>query len=120
MVRSINEAGKNILKTFEDRLNIAGRMVLSDAIKNCPVDQGQLRASGRVDKGEESVKVSFNSEYAYYVHEGTGVYAPGGRKTPWKYPYKDSFRVTKGQKPNKFLKRALDKNKDKINKILKG
>ncbi len=120
VANTINQAGKGVLKDLNERMILVGRTVLRDAVKECPVDLGQLRASGRIEKTEEGVKVSFNTEYAYYVHEGTGVYTPGGRKAPWKYPYKDGFRVTKGQKPNKFLKRALDKNKGNITKILKG
>lgn len=120
MANSISQAGNNILKDINKRLELAGRMVLKDAIKECPVDDGQLRASGRIETEKDKVKVSFNTEYAFYVHEGTGQYVAGGRKTPWKYPYKGGFRVTKGQKPNKFLKRAIDKNKSKITQILKG
>lgn len=120
MARSISEAGGNILKDINERLELAGRMVLKDAIKECPVDDGQLRASGRIIKENDKVKVTFNTEYAYYVHEGTGIYVAGGRKTPWVYPYKGKMVRTVGQKPNKFLKRAVDKNKNNITKILKG
>ena len=44
------------------------------------VDTGRLRNSiaHQVVEGEKAVYVGTNSEYAAYVHEGTGKYAIGG------------------------------------------
>lgn len=122
--------------TDEIIANLAGNMktfclrIVRDGKIECPVDQGPLRASidydVEVEEKEVIGYVGSDSEIAPYVHEGTGIYAVdgNGRKTPWKYKaeagkYK-GWHITKGQKPNPFLERAVIKNKDKFSKILAG
>ena len=51
---------------------------------------------------------------------GTGIYAVNGdgRKDRWSYQDAEGkWHSTIGQKPQPFLERALDNNRDKINKI---
>ena len=101
-----------------------------EAKKNCPVDQGPLRASMfhdvRLTESEIVGSVANSMEYAPYVHQGTGIYAKdgNGRKTPWKFKVAKGkyagWHITKGQKPNQFLEKSKLNNKDKINKILGG
>ena len=62
----------------------------------------------------ESVRTVFigtNVEYAVYVHEGTGEYATGGtgaKNIPWRYQdAKGNWYTTRGMKPNRFLKNAI-------------
>jgi HK97 gp10 family phage protein len=60
-------------------------------------------------------------EYAPYVEFGTGLFAENGGRTdvPWKYQDdKGNWHTTRGQKPQPFLRPALDENKDKIIEIL--
>ena len=60
-------------------------------------------------------------EYAIYVEYGTGVYAEGGkgRKTPWMYKNrKGEWIRTVGQKPQPFLRPALDENKDRYKRYI--
>lgn len=58
-----------------------------------------------------------DKEYAPYVHQGTGLFAENGdgrKDVPWHYQDADgNWHSTSGQKPNPFLERALDENKDK-------
>ena len=98
----------------------------------CPVDQGLLRASisYEVDmnwsgvtgtlgilsgRTKEGVSVG---EYAIYVHQGTGIYTAGGRKTPWVYSVQSGkyagVHYTHGQRANPFFRRAYEKNKGNI------
>lgn len=61
-----------------------GTRVLNEAKRLCPVDNGRLRSSlkmqiRRIDKVPVAV-VGTNLQYGLYVHEGTGIYGP--RKTP--------------------------------------
>ncbi len=98
-------------------LEYAGQLVENEAKKNCPVDDGILRASitHEVDEENLSVTIGSNVEYAPYVHEGTGIYHPEGRKTAWKYTTADGQTyISHGQKPNPFLRDAVDNNMDKI------
>ena len=80
----------------------------------------------RINSDEIVGTISNSSEYAPYVHQGTGIYAKdgNGRKTPWKYEAKagkyKGWHITRGQKPQPFLEKAKLDNKDKISKILAG
>ena len=102
----------------------------SEAKRECPVDQGILRASltHTVDLSDKSIEGACYSplEISAYVHQGTGIYAVdgNGRKTPWKYvatagKYKGGH-TTRGQRPNPFLERARTKSMKRIEKKLGG
>lgn len=129
-VRSIENATLEIVKVVAKNMVKACLVVERDAKKNCPVDQGPLRASITHDVSINSsgiVGSVFSSlEYAPYVHQGTGIYAVNGdgRKTPWAYNVKagkyKGFKTTKGQRPQPFLDKAKLDNKNKISKILAG
>ena len=92
-----------------------------DELENDPrrIDTGNLRNSitHAVDEGDKAVLVGTNVEYGIYVHEGTGIYAVNGdgRQDPWGYMGKDGkWHVTHGMKPNRFLKNAVERNKEQI------
>ncbi len=97
----------------------------AQAKTNCPVDDGQLRASITHEVMRDSKGVSgyvgSGVEYAPYVHQGTGIYAVNGdgRQTPWGYEDAEGvFHMTKGQKPQPFLQDAVDKNRKQITKLI--
>ncbi|HAT4306267.1 TPA: HK97 gp10 family phage protein [Clostridium perfringens] len=132
-----NEEFKNSCQSAKSKMNAQLRknvnkcclLVKRDAIKNCPVDMGILRASifFRTIHNSNLVKgvIASNLEYAPYVHQGTGIYAKDGdgRKTPWKYKveagkYK-GWHKTVGQKPQPFLEKAKIDNIASIENILK-
>lgn len=102
-------------------------LIEADGKRNCPVQDGRLRSSitHSVTETEEQVagRVGTNVGYAPYVHEGTGIYAEGGngRQTPWSYiDEKTGERVfTHGQKPNPFLRNAMEQNQGNIAGIFK-
>lgn len=128
--KSFNNATLEIINKVSKNMEQACLVVEGDAKKNCPVDQGMLRASMQHDvsiSGTHIIgQISNSSEIAPYVHQGTGIYAKdgNGRKTPWKYEAKagkyKGWHITKGQKPQPFLEKAKLDNKDKISKILAG
>lgn len=109
-------------------INTACLLLKRDSMKNCPVDQGPLRAAMVHDVnilfGEVIGRVGNTMEYSPYVHQGTGIYAINGdgRKTPWKYEVKSGkykgWHITVGQKPQPFLESAKIANMKKIQKIL--
>lgn len=110
---------------IEEGVKKACLVVEAEAKSTVKKDLGQLAGSIRSDietKGTEiNGYVSANTEYALFYHEGTGIYAKdgNGRKTPWMYQDKNGKWIkTSGQKPKPFLKDAVEKNKDKINKII--
>ena len=110
-----------IVTTFPEKINEAlekaAQIVENDAKRECPVDDGTLRASITHATDDHSATIGTNCEYACYVHNGTGIYAEegNGRQTPWVYKSSDGkFHTTKGQKPNPFLEKSFDKNIEKI------
>lgn len=88
------------------------------------IDTGNLRNSitHDVDDSEQAVYIGTNVEYGVYVHEGTGIFEANnkGRKTPWVYQdEKGNWHVTRGMKPNRFLKNAMERNKEQIKSYIK-
>jgi len=57
-----------------------GRRVENQAKINCPVDSGRLRASIHLRHvlihGEPGVEIVAATNYARWVHDGTGIYGP--------------------------------------------
>lgn len=75
-----------------------------------PSDTGNLRnsISHKVDPEEPAAYVGTNTEYAPYVELGTGIYADGGRPTPWVYQDDNgNWRWTAGNPAQPFLKPAV-------------
>ena len=101
-----------------DFLEKACLMVERDAKILCPVDDGTLRASITHEVDGKEGRVGTNVEYAPYVHQGTGIYTAGGRKTPWVYSVQSGkyagVHYTHGQRANPFFRRAYEKNKGNI------
>ena len=97
--------------------------VQDSAKEHCPVDSGQLRNSITYEVDEDSLvgQVGTNVEYAPYVEMGTGIYAEGGRQTPWCYMGRDGqFHWTQGQQPQPFLEPAMEENLENIVNCFKG
>ena len=100
-------------------------VVEAAAKQNAPKDTGALRNSitSKVEnKGGYIEGVIFTPlEYAPYVEYGTGLFAEsGGRKdVPWNYQDdKGEWHSTSGQKPQPFMRPAIEDNRNKIIEIL--
>ena len=96
------------------------------AAQLAPKDTGALRrsiTSEVVQEGGELVGVVFTPlEYAPYVEYGTGLFAEsGGRKdVPWHYQDdKGEWHSTSGQKPQPFMRPALNESREEIMRIIK-
>lgn len=108
---------------IQEALQKCCALVEREAKQNAPKDSGALRRSiaSRVE-GEQGI-VFTPLEYAPYVEFGTGLFAEeGGRSdVPWHYQDDEgNWHSTSGQKPHPFLRPALENNRAKIKKILKG
>lgn len=129
------EGVENIIQKFEE---IGDTSKLKGAVQKCcalvertakqkaPKDTGALRNAiqSRVEEsGGDIVGVVFNPlEYAPYVEYGTGLFAEeGGRKTPWLYEDEETGEkiFTRGQKPQPYMRPALNENRERIIEILK-
>ena len=129
---NIEVEGLDILDDLIDMQQIqravgkACALVERTAKQKAPKDTGALRRSitSEVEReGNEMVGTVFTPlEYAPYVEFGTGLFAEsGGRKdVPWCYQDdKGEWHSTSGQKPQPFMRPALNENREQIKRILK-
>ena len=115
-------------ENMERAVGRACALVEGDARRKAPKDSGDLRRfmdSKVTVSGDDIVGTVFNPlEYAPYAEFGTGLFAEnGGRKdVPWCYKDEDTGELifTRGQKPQPFLRPALNENREGIKRILKG
>lgn len=129
------EGVENIVQKFEEigdtsklrgAVQKACALVERTAKQKAPKDTGALRNSiqSRVEEsGGDIVGVVFSPlEYAPYIEYGTGLFAEeGGRKTPWLYEDEETGEkiFTRGQKPQPYMRPALNENRERIIEILK-
>lgn len=104
----------DVLNEFHDAvlraLERCGEQAEGYAKDLAPVDTGNLRnsISHRVDDGEAAVYIGTNVSYAPYVELATGIYAEGGRPTPWVYrDTEGNFHWTAGNPAQPFLAPAV-------------
>ena len=98
-----------------------------DAKKKAPKNTGELKRSitSKVEnEGRQVVGEVFTPlEYAPYVEYGTGLFAEkGGRKdVPWHYmDEKGEWHSTNGQRPQPFMRPALQENRERIMNYIKA
>ena len=109
------------LEELQSALGKACAVVEASAKQKAPKDTGAL-ARSITSKIEDTEGIIFTPlEYAPYVEYGTGLFAEeGGRNTPWIYKDdKGEWHKTSGQKPQPFMRPALEENREKIINILK-
>lgn len=103
-------------------LGRACALVERSAKQNAPKGNGDLRRS-ITSKVENGVGIVYTPlEYAPYVEYGTGLFAEeGGRQdVPWHYKDDEGeWHSTSGQKPQPFMRPALNENREQILRILK-
>lgn len=125
---------ETVLESIEDIADVNGiksamgkccALVERSAKQNAPKDTGNLRNSitseVRLIDGAITGVVYTPLEYAPYVEYGTGLFAEeGGRSNvPWKYQDDEgNWHSTSGQKPQPFMRPALNENRNKIKQIL--
>lgn len=98
-----------------DGLDRIGTKCEEYAADLAPFDTGRLAQSmtHTVNPVKYEVYVGTNVKYAVYQEMGTGVYADGGRRTPWAYQdARGNWHVTHGNMAHPFLKPAADDHKD--------
>lgn len=106
----------------QQALGQACALVERSAKQKCPVDDGELRRSisSKVEGNEGRVFTPL--EYAPYVEYGTGLFAEESGRTdvPWNYQDdKGEWHSTSGQKPQPFMRPALNENRTKVIRIIK-
>ncbi len=112
--------------SIKQALGKACALVERAAKEKAPKDTGELRRSitSKVERNQGVLQgiVFTPLEYAPYVEYGTGLFAEqGGRRdVPWNYQDDSGeWHSTSGQKPQPFMRPALDENREEILRILK-
>lgn len=111
VVKWFNEIKTKATKETKDHVNKTALNVQRKAVKNAPVDDGDLRASIVIEPFLSGFSVDVGSRlfYAPYVEYGTGIHAEhptiSGRKTPWvfKHPKTGDWIYTRGFAAQPFL-----------------
>lgn len=112
-------------KGLERAMGKACALVERSAKQKAPKDTGALRRSitskVEADSREITGTVYTPLEYAPYVEFGTGLFAEsGGRRSSWTYvDDKGEGHKTSGQKPQPYMRPALNENRTRIKEILK-
>ena len=108
-------------ENIERALGQACALVERSAKQKAPKDNGELRRSIS-SKVEGLQGIVFTPlEYAPYVEYGTGLFAEeGGRMdVPWCYQDEEGeWHTTSGQKPQPYMRPALEENRNNIKAIL--
>lgn len=109
------------LSTVKAGMGQACAIVERAAKEKAPKSSGALRrsiTSAVEETGTEIAGViSTPLEYAPYVEYGTGLFAEGGngRKGGWTYADdKGDFHFTNGQRPQPYMRPALNENRNEI------
>ena len=112
---------------LNDTMGQVCALVERDAKQNAPKDTGALARSieSKVENNNNSIQgVVFTPlEYAPYVEFGTGLFAESGGRTdvPWAYKDEETGELifTSGQKPQPYMRPAIDNNREKIVKMIR-
>ena len=108
---------------IQQQLGIACALVERSAKMKAPKDTGALRRS-ITSKVDGLTGIVFTPlEYAAYQEVGTGLFAENGagrKDVPWNYQDdKGEWHSTRGQKPQPFMRPALNENRTEIIRIIK-
>jgi HK97 gp10 family phage protein len=113
------------ISTLKRAMGRACALVERSAKQKAPKDTGALRRSITSEvnaTGSDVIGTVFTPlEYAPYIEYGTGLFAEStGRQDAWSYKDdKGNWHTTSGQKPQPFMRPALNENRERITEILK-
>jgi HK97 gp10 family phage protein len=115
----ISRYAKGVGERVEQELRTTAQLVRNDAIKNAPVDQGQLRRFIVADpvRNYETAVVS-QAKYSEFIEYGTGDLGKnpkGGHTSKKRWVYFDElsgeFRIARPQRPRPFMFPAAEANR---------
>lgn len=101
-------------------------LIERSAKEKAPKDTGALKRSitSEVKKNGDDIQgvVYTPLEYAPYVEYGTGLFAESGGRTDVPWCYQDDsgeWHTTSGQKPQPFIRPAVNENRTRVIEIIK-
>ncbi len=78
MVKQHNAKLTEVERAVREAMEVSAKRVLQAAKANVPVDEGDLRKSGKVRVDNMTVRVTFNAPHAWLQHERLDYKHPGG------------------------------------------
>lgn len=126
-IQGIDELNERLTRMIEPQkleqvLGRACALVERSAKQKAPKDTGELRRS-ITSKVSDGVGIVYTPlEYAPYVEYGTGLFAEtsGRANVPWSYQDDEgNWHSTSGQKPQPFMRPALDENREEVKRIIR-
>lgn len=107
---------------------LVAQEVWGNISREAPTDHGKLAGEWTIEAvGEMDWRIYTNTEYAAWVHDGTGIHGPRGtpivpRTAPFLvFEFKGRIwhlRSVKGQKPNPYADRAMAKAEGRVNEFI--
>lgn len=102
LVKALKDMDEAAASVLMDGAKAGGKIALADAVSNCPVDSGALKASLKLSENKKTatkadVKVDYDKSLKYGTHVELG---------------------TMGKPGNPFLRNAVDKNQKQINEAI--
>ena len=90
-----------------ERCGLVGEGYAKD-LAQVDTGRGRNSISHKVDESEPAAYIGTNLDYMIYQELGTGIYAEGGRPTPWVYQdAQGNWHWTRGNQAHPFLKPAV-------------
>ncbi len=128
LIKNFEQSPKMVTKELTDAIKTSIHIIRPMMMKEAPHDKGGLRKNifAKIKGLIGTVGPDVNATpYAWYVHEGTGIYAGRGRifakrakalkmNIGGKIVFAKSI---KGQRPNPFVERTVDKMTPIVQKI---
>jgi hypothetical protein len=114
-IRAMAELAMGVVKRSTE---LMAQEVWGNIQREAPTDEGKLAGNWELKpQGELDWVIDTMTEYALWVHEGTGIHGPAGHRIVPKtakalaFEWQGRFwilRSVAGQKPNKYADRAIE------------
>lgn len=127
--RLMAEIERKVKRAEEDAVEMLAFDVWGNIGEGAPKDHGRLAGGFDIDRfGPLAWKIGTAVEYAEWVHEGTGLFGPGKKPIRPKNAKVLRFEIdgktifarsVRGQKPNRYVDRAIDKSENRTNEFVR-
>lgn len=128
LLKGLEDAKEQFLDGLRAGLQEAAKEIEDAARQNAPDRTGELRGSIQseieVSGSKGTAQVYSDSQYAVYVHEGTGIHSRTGRgrtDVPWTY-FDDRLGCyvrTSGMEATPFLEDAVNEKRELATQIIR-
>ena len=132
----IKNLSEKLPEIKKEGLSLTGQGMLSELMKNSPVDHGLLKQWFIFHQTDDEIDIRSPAQYAKYVNDGTGIYKGGSIIRPkkgkflvfkpgkkWNGPVGKKglvfLRWSRGQKGQKFVEKSMAATQQRIGDYFK-